>query len=178
MGTGASPSSLFDRHCSDSISGSFRTYSTTSAISKDYPDHILFPMPALSPTMESGTIASWVLKEGDSFAAGDVLCSIETDKATMDYEAQDDGILAKILKSGSAGADLPVGTPICVVVEDEEDVAAFADFTVADEPSVAAESPPAEEAPQAAASPPAEVATTPSSIHPMMPSARFLAESK
>jgi acetyl/propionyl-CoA carboxylase alpha subunit len=55
-----------------------------------------FNMPALSPTMTEGSIASWKIKEGDSFSAGDVLLEIETDKAQMDVEAQDDGILAKI----------------------------------------------------------------------------------
>jgi pyruvate/2-oxoglutarate dehydrogenase complex dihydrolipoamide acyltransferase (E2) component len=53
-------------------------------------------MPALSPTMTEGNIATWKIKEGDSFSAGDVLLEIETDKAQMDVEAQDDGILAKI----------------------------------------------------------------------------------
>lgn len=55
-----------------------------------------FNMPALSPTMTEGNIATWKIKEGDSFSAGDVLLEIETDKAQMDVEAQDDGILAKI----------------------------------------------------------------------------------
>jgi pyruvate dehydrogenase E2 component (dihydrolipoamide acetyltransferase) len=85
-------------------------------------------MPALSPTMETGTIAGWSMKEGDEFSAGDVLCSIETDKASVDFEAQDDGILAKILLDGSDAQDVPVGKPMCVVVEEAGDVAAFADF--------------------------------------------------
>lgn len=59
-----------------------------------------FNMPALSPTMTEGNIASWKIKEGDSFSAGDVLLEIETDKAQMDVEAQDDGILAKITVRG------------------------------------------------------------------------------
>lgn len=54
-------------------------------------------MPAMSPTMTEGSISEWKLKEGDSFAAGDVLLSIETDKASIDVEAQDDGIMGKIL---------------------------------------------------------------------------------
>jgi len=107
---------------------STRDYSSTTPFAKDYPPHTVFPMPALSPTMETGTIASWTLKEGDAFSAGDVLCSIETDKASVDYEAQDDGFLAKILQEGSTAQDLAVGTPICVVVEETEDVGAFADF--------------------------------------------------
>ena len=78
--------------------------------------------------MDSGTITGWTLSEGDAFAAGDVLCSIETDKASVDFEAQDDGVLAKILKQGPSAVDLPVGTPICVVCEERDDVPAFADY--------------------------------------------------
>ena len=55
-----------------------------------------FTMPAMSPTMTEGNIASWKVKEGDTFSTGDVLLEIETDKAQMDVEAQDDGIVAKI----------------------------------------------------------------------------------
>lgn len=61
------------------------------------PPHTMLPMPALSPTMSSGNIASWKKKEGDTINVGDVIAEIETDKATVDYEAQDEGILAKIL---------------------------------------------------------------------------------
>lgn len=56
-----------------------------------------FTMPALSPTMTEGNIAAWKVKEGDEFIAGDVLLEVETDKAQMDVEAQDDGIMAKIM---------------------------------------------------------------------------------
>jgi pyruvate dehydrogenase E2 component (dihydrolipoamide acetyltransferase) len=65
-------------------------------------------MPAMSPTMTEGGIASWKLKEGDTFTAGDVLVEIETDKATIDVEAQDDGFLAKIIVSHE-GADMGRG---------------------------------------------------------------------
>ena len=61
------------------------------------PDHEIVPMPALSPTMETGSIATWNLKEGDSFEPGTAICEVETDKATVTYEAQDDGVIAKIL---------------------------------------------------------------------------------
>ena len=61
------------------------------------PSHTLLPMPSLSPTMTSGNLAAWKLKEGDSFSAGDVLAEVETDKATVDYETVDDGFIAKIL---------------------------------------------------------------------------------
>lgn len=73
-----------------------RTSAPASALSK-------FQMPAMSPTMTEGGIASWKKKEGDAFAAGDVLVEIETDKATIDVEAQDDGVLAKIIVSFGFG---------------------------------------------------------------------------
>lgn len=68
-------------------------------------------MPALSPTMEQGIISKWNVKEGDSFAAGDSLAGIETDKASMDFEAQDDGVVAKILVS-EGGDATNCGSPI------------------------------------------------------------------
>ena len=61
------------------------------------PPHSVLPMPALSPTMTSGNLASWKKAEGDAIAVGDVIAEVETDKATVDYEAQDEGFLAKIL---------------------------------------------------------------------------------
>ena len=54
-------------------------------------------MPALSPTMEEGTLAKWLVKEGDTVASGDIIAEIETDKATMEFEAVDDGIIGKLL---------------------------------------------------------------------------------
>ena len=62
-----------------------------------FPEHTVHTMPALSPTMEAGNIAKWNLDEGAEFATGDVIAEIETDKATVDYEAVDDGVLARIL---------------------------------------------------------------------------------
>jgi len=79
--------------------------------------------------MTTGTISKWNLDAGDSFAAGDVLCEIGTDKAMVDFEAQDDGFLAKILHP-AGGEELDVGVPICVVVEEEEDMGRFEDFVV------------------------------------------------
>ena len=150
----------------------------------DYPMHTILPFPALSPTMEMGTIAKWELAEGDSFSAGSVICSIETDKATMDFEAQDDGVLAKILKDGPTAVDLPIGSPIAIIVEEEGDVAAFADYVLSeDDSSGDAESSPASaETPAPAAAPagtePAAVVGGSSGTSILLPSARFLAESK
>ena len=76
-------------------------------------------MPALSPTMEEGTLAKWLVKEGDTVASGDVMCEIETDKATMEFEAVDEGVIGKILiADGSEG--VKVNTPIAVLLEDGE----------------------------------------------------------
>ena len=80
-----------------------------------------FTMPALSPTMTEGNIAKWSVKEGDSFSAGDVLLEIETDKASMDVEAQDDGIMAKIFQ-GDGSKGIQVGTRIGVIAESGDDL--------------------------------------------------------
>ncbi|CAH0049150.1 unnamed protein product [Clonostachys solani] len=81
-------------------------------------------MPALSPTMTEGNIAAWNVKEGDSFSAGDVLLEIETDKATMDVEAQEDGVMFKILSQGGAKG-VQVGTRIAVVAEPSDDLSSL-----------------------------------------------------
>jgi pyruvate dehydrogenase E2 component (dihydrolipoamide acetyltransferase) len=101
------------------------------------PYHLVVGMPALSPTMEAGTISAWNVKEGDSFIAGDSLADIETDKASIAFEAQDDGVVAKILVEAGSG-EIKVGTPIMVTVEEKEDVAAFANFVPELEPEAAA----------------------------------------
>jgi pyruvate dehydrogenase E2 component (dihydrolipoamide acetyltransferase) len=78
-------------------------------------------MPALSPTMEEGTLAKWLVKEGDEVNSGDILAEIETDKATMEFEAVDEGTIAKILVSeGTDG--VKVGTPIAIIAGEGEDV--------------------------------------------------------
>ncbi|KXS98729.1 hypothetical protein AC578_10481 [Pseudocercospora eumusae] len=99
--------------------------------SKSYPSHTIISMPALSPTMTAGNIGTWQKKPGDSLAPGDVLVEIETDKAQMDFEFQEEGVLAKILKE-SGEKDVAVGNPIAVLVEDAGDVEAFADFSIED----------------------------------------------
>jgi pyruvate dehydrogenase E2 component (dihydrolipoamide acetyltransferase) len=91
-----------------------------------YPSHIIVPMPALSPTMETGSISKWNIKEGDKFEAGTSLCDVETDKATVSFDAQEEGYLAKILITTG---DIKVGQPLMVTVEDQSFVAAFANFT-------------------------------------------------
>jgi len=77
-----------------------------------FPDHQVVKMPALSPTMQAGNIGAWQKKAGDSIAPGDVLVEIETDKAQMDFEFQEEGIIAKILKD-SGEKDVSVGSVSC-----------------------------------------------------------------
>ncbi|CAI6232780.1 unnamed protein product [Periconia digitata] len=99
--------------------------------SKSFPPHTVVSMPALSPTMTSGNIGAWQKKPGDSIAPGDVLVEIETDKAQMDFEFQEEGTIAKILKE-SGEKDIAVGSPIAVMVEEGEDVSAFESFSIED----------------------------------------------
>ena len=80
-------------------------------------------MPALSPTMEEGTLAKWLVKEGDTVSSGDIMCEIETDKATMEFEAVDEGVIGKILiAEGTEG--VKVNTAIAVLLEEGEDASA------------------------------------------------------
>ncbi|MFD0936550.1 biotin/lipoyl-containing protein, partial [Methylobacterium trifolii] len=79
-------------------------------------------MPALSPTMEKGNLAKWLKKEGDAIKSGDVLAEIETDKATMEVEAIDEGVLAKILVPEGT-ADVPVNDLIAIIAAEGEDPA-------------------------------------------------------
>ena len=74
-------------------------------------------LPALSPTMTEGTLAKWLIKEGESVRAGDVIAEVETDKATMEIEAIDDGTLQSILiPEGTEG--IPINTPIGIIAEE------------------------------------------------------------
>ncbi|KAJ7559308.1 hypothetical protein O6H91_04G079000 [Diphasiastrum complanatum] len=100
--------------------------------SGELPPHQVLPMPALSPTMNQGNVLNWKKKEGDEISAGDVLCEIETDKATLDFESVEDGFLAKIMiPAGSK--DVPVGKPLAIVVERAEDVSKFAGSDIIDQ---------------------------------------------
>ena len=136
-------------------------------------------MPALSPTMEEGTLAKWLVKEGDKVVAGDVLAEIETDKATMEFEAVDEGTVTKlIVAAGTEG--VKVGAPIALIAEEGEDASAPAPKPAPkqDEPKAAAEAPEAPEAekPAAAAPAPARAAPTGDDRVKASPLARRLAE--
>ena len=98
------------------------------------PTNIL--MPALSPTMEKGNLAKWLKKEGDKIKSGDVIAEIETDKATMEYEAVDEGTLAKIVVPEGT-QDVAVNSVIAVLAGEGEDVKAAASGAAATKPQVA-----------------------------------------
>jgi pyruvate dehydrogenase E1 component beta subunit len=115
-------------------------------------------MPALSPTMERGNLAKWLKKEGDTVKSGDVIAEIETDKATMEVEAVDEGTLGKILVPEGTN-DVAVNTPIAMILAEGEDAAALKDGAKAAPPvQKAAESvaPAAQERPAAKAAPAAQ----------------------
>ncbi len=99
-------------------------------------------MPALSPTMEKGNLAKWLKKEGDHVKAGDILAEIETDKATMEYEAIDEGVIAKILVPEGT-ADIAVNAPIAVLAAEGEDVKTAVAGAPAAKPSVSSPTAPA-----------------------------------
>ncbi len=109
-------------------------------------------MPALSPTMTEGTLARWVKKEGDTVRSGEVIAEIETDKATMEMEAAEDGVLGRILIADGT-ADIAVNTPIAVLLEEGEDASAADALDLSAKSSNTAS--PAEAAPAAASAQPA-----------------------
>lgn len=109
------------------VSRNFQTKSTLL-------DAQVFKMPAMSPTMEEGGIVGWKVKNGQEFAAGDVLLEVETDKATIDVEAQDDGIMWEILENDGASG-LAVGKPIALLAEAGDDLSSL------ERPNLEAEAP-------------------------------------
>lgn len=148
-----------------------------------FPPHTVIQMPALSPTMTQGNIAAWSKSVGDELAPGEPIAEIETDKATMDFEFQEEGYLAKILLDAGSN-DVPVGKPIAVYVEDKGDVDAFAEFTAADAgegaaaPAAEAEKPkeePKEEAKEESKAAPAKETKKESSASSSAPSGRIFA---
>ncbi|CAG8503305.1 3744_t:CDS:2 [Ambispora gerdemannii] len=110
---------------------SIKKYAGRRYYASSYPPHIDILMPALSPTMTMGNVGTWQKNIGDPVSPGDVLVDIETDKAQMDFECQEEGYLAKILVE-TGTKDVKVGQPIAVLVEGQEDVEKFTDYTIAD----------------------------------------------
>ncbi len=133
------------------------------------PTNIL--MPALSPTMEKGNLARWLKKEGDKIKSGDVIAEIETDKATMEYEAVDDGTLAKIVVPEGT-QDVAVNSVIAVLASEGEDVKAAAS-SAKSAPAAAPKSP---ETPKPQPAPAKAAATVPASPAPPKPASPQIAQ--
>lgn len=91
------------------------------------PDHLKLEMPNLSPTMEKGNIQKWLKNVGDEVQPGDALASIETDKAVVDFEMQEEGFVAKLLYPEGA-KDVPLGKIVAILVDSKDDIAAFANY--------------------------------------------------
>uniref|UniRef100_A0A8C0F0R1 Acetyltransferase component of pyruvate dehydrogenase complex n=1 Tax=Bubo bubo TaxID=30461 RepID=A0A8C0F0R1_BUBBB len=134
------------------------TQPSPQAPGSSYPPHMQVTLPALSPTMTMGTVQRWEKKVGEKLNEGDLLAEIETDKATIGFEVQEEGYLAKILVPEGT-RDVPLGTTLCIIVEKEEDIPAFADYqdtAVTDMKAQAAAPPP----------PPPLVVATPAAAPP------------
>ncbi|XP_044077433.1 dihydrolipoyllysine-residue acetyltransferase component of pyruvate dehydrogenase complex, mitochondrial [Siniperca chuatsi] len=130
-----------------------------AAPGSSYPTHMKITLPALSPTMTMGTVQRWEKKVGEKLSEGDLLAEIETDKATIGFEVQEEGYLAKIMVAEGT-RDVPLGTPLCIIVEKESDIAAFKDYveTGVAEVSTPPPAPAPAAAPAAAAPSPAPAA--------------------
>lgn len=126
---------------------------TTRQYCSGYPSHTKVLLPALSPTMEMGTIVSWEKKEGDKLNEGDLLAEIETDKATMGFETPEEGYLAKILITAGT-KDVTIGKLVCIIVENESDIAAFAEYKDTGAPAAAKPAAAPVSAPTPVAAPP------------------------
>lgn len=103
--------------------------SSPSLSSLALPPHTVLGMPSLSPTMTQGSLSSWKKKEGEAIEAGEILAEVETDKATIEWEAVEGGFLAKILVQDGA-TDVEIGRPVAIVCDEEEDLGAFSEVTL------------------------------------------------
>nr|XP_009942951.1 PREDICTED: dihydrolipoyllysine-residue acetyltransferase component of pyruvate dehydrogenase complex, mitochondrial [Opisthocomus hoazin] len=134
------------------------THPSPQAPGSSYPPHMQVTLPALSPTMTMGTVQRWEKKVGEKLNEGDLLAEIETDKATIGFEVQEEGYLAKILVPEGT-RDVPLGTALCIIVEKESDIPAFADYQDTAVTDMKAQAPP----------PPPLVVATPAAAPPSQP---------
>ncbi|GFQ07078.1 dihydrolipoyllysine-residue acetyltransferase component 1 of pyruvate dehydrogenase complex mitochondrial [Phtheirospermum japonicum] len=119
-------SEVTDKTFSEQTGGHGERIQKSSSVNisrSDLPPHFVVEMPALSPTMNQGNIAKWRKKEGDKINVGDVICEIETDKATLEFECLEEGYLAKIL-APEGSKEVAVGQPIAITIEDPNDLEA------------------------------------------------------
>ncbi|XP_056267446.1 dihydrolipoyllysine-residue acetyltransferase component of pyruvate dehydrogenase complex, mitochondrial [Pseudoliparis swirei] len=137
---------------------------SAAAPGSSYPPHMKITLPALSPTMTMGTVQRWEKKVGEKLSEGDLLAEIETDKATIGFEVQEEGYLAKIMVPEGT-RDVPLGLPLCIIVQKESDIAAFKDYVETGVAEVSAPAPP----PAPAAAPAAAAAPGPAAAAPAAP---------
>ncbi|KAJ7997609.1 hypothetical protein DPEC_G00230790 [Dallia pectoralis] len=116
------------------------------------PAHMKVCLPALSPTMTMGTVQRWEKKVGEKLSEGDLLAEIETDKATIGFEVQEEGYLAKIMVPEGT-RDVPLGTPLCIIVEKESDIGSFSRYVETGGPEVSSPPPAPPVAPTPAVAP-------------------------
>jgi pyruvate/2-oxoglutarate dehydrogenase complex dihydrolipoamide acyltransferase (E2) component len=131
-------------------------------------------MPALSPTMKEGKILKWLKKEGDQVEAGDAIAEIETDKATMTFDVQEKGFIAKTNKNEDF---IPLGAPVVVITKKAEDVAQFKDFSFTATPNAqpaATTAPTTPPSPSSPPSPPKTEAPKPAQTGKSYPQHTFL----
>ncbi|XP_070990106.1 dihydrolipoyllysine-residue acetyltransferase component of pyruvate dehydrogenase complex-like [Oncorhynchus clarkii lewisi] len=138
---------------------------TAVAPGSSLPPHMKVCLPALSPTMTMGTVQRWEKKVGEKLSEGDLLAEIETDKATIGFEVQEEGYLAKIMVSEGT-RDVPLGAPLCIIVEKESDIAAFSDYVEAAGTDVSTPPPAPAPAPVVAPTP---AAASPAHVAPATP---------
>ncbi|XP_029029018.1 dihydrolipoyllysine-residue acetyltransferase component of pyruvate dehydrogenase complex, mitochondrial [Betta splendens] len=124
---GAAPSPAASAPPSPPAAAAAAVPTSPAAPGSSYPPHMKIALPALSPTMTMGTVQRWEKKVGERLSEGDLLAEIETDKATIGFEVQEEGYLAKILVAEGT-RDVPLGMPLCIIVEKESDIDAFKDY--------------------------------------------------
>lgn len=137
----------------------------SAAFAANYPSHVVLKMPALSPTMAQGNIVGIKVKVGSKLGPGDIICDIESDKATIAWESQEDGYVAAVLVADGA-TEVSVGRPVIVLVDDASSIPAFANYSAeaaapAPAAPAAAAKPPPPAAPQAAPAAPAAPSSAP-----------------
>uniref|UniRef100_A0A8C8SEZ1 Acetyltransferase component of pyruvate dehydrogenase complex n=1 Tax=Pelusios castaneus TaxID=367368 RepID=A0A8C8SEZ1_9SAUR len=141
---------------------------SVQAPGSSYPPHMKVALPALSPTMTMGTVQRWEKKVGEKLSEGDLLAEIETDKATIGFEVQEEGYLAKILVPEGT-RDVPLGTALCIIVERESDIAAFADYRETGVADIKSQAPLPIPLPSVAAPPQPTVPSAPAVSSPATP---------
>ncbi|XP_015273509.1 PREDICTED: dihydrolipoyllysine-residue acetyltransferase component of pyruvate dehydrogenase complex, mitochondrial [Gekko japonicus] len=146
---------------------------SAQAPGSSFPPHMQIMLPALSPTMTMGTVQRWEKKVGEKLSEGDLLAEIETDKATIGFEVQEEGYLAKILVEEGT-RDVPLGTPLCIIVEKESDIPAFADYKDVGAADVRPPTPPRALPPSPAAAPPPPPSAAPASVKLSTPRGRVV----